>query len=58
MKQYEFKIVVREGLDHFWDDFQGKSGVDEVTRFMREVIGENFTNCSVKLVKFEDVDPS
>lgn len=58
MKQYEFKIVVREGYDHFWDDLQGKSGVDEVTRFMREVIGDNFTNYSVKLVKFEDDDPS
>lgn len=55
MKQYEFKIVVYEGCDHFWDDLQGKVGADEVQRFMQEVIDENFTNASVRLIKFEDV---
>lgn len=56
MKKYEFTIVVYEGNDHFWDDLQGKIGADEVQCFMQEVIDENFTNASVRLVKFEDVE--
>ena len=60
MKTYTFKLVIREGSDHFWDSLEGKTGCDEVTETIKDVLAENgfFTNeddvNELILTKFED----
>lgn len=60
MKRYTFKLVIEEGGDEYWEDFEkrGVTGCEEVTELLVDslfavgiVVDEN---CTLKLEKFEN----
>ena len=40
MKQYEFKIIIREGNDEFWEDINNRkvTGCEEVTEALKQAL--------------------
>lgn len=58
MKRYEFKVVIEEGDDEFWESFYNRPGCDEVLELLREILysygGLDEDNCEVLLTKFID----
>ena len=49
MKRYEFKIVIEEGCDEFWEGIEGKSACDEMTEIVRQIIYDNFGGSGVEV---------
>lgn len=39
MRRYEFKVVIFEGSDEFWESIKGKSGCDEVKDLVLDALG-------------------
>ncbi|MCG7945867.1 MAG: hypothetical protein N0C84_05920 [Candidatus Thiodiazotropha taylori] len=58
MKRYEFKLVIHEGNDEFWESIVDKTGCDEIKGMMVDMLNERgfFTddNCELQLVQFND----
>lgn len=57
MKQYEFKLVIKEGNDEFWESIESKSGCDEVEEVLRNALesyGFDDYNSSIALVRFSN----
>lgn len=40
MKVYEFKLLIEEGNDEFWEELEGKSGCDEVRELLLAMLAE------------------
>lgn len=64
MKRYEFKLIIEEGSDEFWESLRGKTGCDEVTEAIKEslenhgwVINDGDGN-ELFLVKYTNFDQS
>lgn len=65
MKRYEFKLVIHEGSDEFWESIEEKTGCDEVTEWIKDLlangttglfIGGEYSNCELKLIRYSDGD--
>ena len=56
MKRFEFKVVIEEGNDEFWEGLGDSPGVNEVMMVVKESVEATFPEANVKLVKFEDKD--
>lgn len=56
MKRFEFKVVIEEGNDEFWEGLGDSPGVNEVMMIVKENVEATFPEANVKLVKFEDKD--
>lgn len=56
MKRFEFKVVIEEGNDEFWEGLGDSPGVNEVMLIVKESVEATFPEANVKLVKFEDKD--
>jgi len=57
MRRYEFKLVVHEGCDEFWEELK-KTGCDDVLKFVEDTLAEAALyvgkNCELKLVQYSD----
>ena len=42
MKRYEFKVVIEEGNDEYWESLEDKTGCDEITEIVLEAIQDSF----------------
>lgn len=40
MKHYEFKLVIEEGTDEFWESIEDKTGCDEVKELLLAMLAE------------------
>ena len=40
MKSYEFKLIIKEGRDEFWESLEDKSGCDEVMELLNSMLDE------------------
>jgi hypothetical protein len=58
MKKYEFKLIVTEGNDEFWEKAtaSGKTGCDEALELVRDILGDSSSSLSfsVKLESYFD----
>jgi hypothetical protein len=57
MKEYTFKVVIREGFDEYWEDTtsNGDTGCDQVFKDIKACISDyNFQDFEVTLIKYED----
>ena len=56
MKRYEFKLVVHEGSDEFWEALADKTGCDEVKDEIEQALVVNGfsigADCELRLVKY------
>lgn len=57
MRKYEFKLVIHEGCDEFWEELKD-TGCDEVLKFVKDALAEAALyvgdNCELNLVKYTD----
>ena len=58
MKHYEFRLVIHEGNDEFWESILDKTGCDEVKDAIVDMLNDRGfftdTNCELDLVQFKD----
>lgn len=58
MRRYEFKLVIHEGSDEFWESLDDKTGCDEVRDMMVDMLNEKGlftdTNCELQLLAYND----
>ncbi len=58
MKRYEFKVVVHEGRDHFWDELIGKTGCDDVKDLIKDCLSSvglfEGDNCEITLTQYNE----
>ena len=55
MKQYTFKLIIKEGCDEFWESIENKTGCDEVEIIVKGALDEYFPDeYELKLTNFED----
>ncbi len=58
MKKYEFKLIIEEGNDEFWESIANKTGCDEVKEDVsRTLAGSGYfvgDNCQLTLTNFKD----
>jgi hypothetical protein len=38
MKEYKFELIIKEGCDEFWESLEGKSGCDELTTLISQIM--------------------
>lgn len=59
MKRYTFELIVDEGNDEFWESIEN-TGCDQVHDMVVDGLNSiglfTDTNCSLKLVKYENAD--
>lgn len=55
MKKYTFELIIHEGSDEFWDELSEKSGCDEITEFIKNLLEDEgwLYNGELRLVRFE-----
>lgn len=64
MKRYEFKLVIHEGSDEFWESLAGKTGCDEVHAWIKDLLEQggglqingDYQNCELKITGYTDGD--
>lgn len=62
MKRYTFELVIEEGSDEFWEEIGKRTGCDEVTKLVKDLIESdggfhcdgNYQNCGLRLTRFDD----
>jgi hypothetical protein len=56
MKRYKFELVVHEQCDEMWEEFEneGKTGCDEIQKWVKETLAYTGMEFDLKLIAFED----
>lgn len=52
MKRYKFEIIIEEGNDEFWEEISDKTGCDEVTDILKDLLNEGGWEPTVTLVEY------
>lgn len=57
MRRYEFKLIVHEGNDEFWEGLK-ETGCDEVLKYIEDTLANAALyvgkNCELTLVQYND----
>lgn len=54
MKRYKFEVIIEEGNDEFWEELEGKTGCDEVSDAIKNVLLDSGFEPMVTLVEYKN----